>query len=133
MAAGLSAIEVWVTVPIATKAVTVTTNNDKTGYSGVVTDKTGFSLTAGSYAITGTCQRGTINVDNTEASDTLAISSVTTAKTLMSRTGANCNNTDAVTGGNGQTVLTSSTVVTGSRDTSTSNRITFAVEVAPFV
>lgn len=65
---GAAAIQVWTQVPVASRTVNVN-------------DKTGFSLTAGSYVVTGTVQAGTITHASLSGSATATISSVTEAKT----------------------------------------------------
>lgn len=100
-----------------TAAVTVGTNNDKTGYSlasavtvGTNNDKTGYALTAGSYSVrASSSQRGTITVDNT--SQTASISSVTTTRATEGHLGGSLN----ANGGHVYITLTSATVVTATQ------------------
>jgi hypothetical protein len=70
MSRELNPMQVWSQVPLANRTITVS-------------DKTGFSLTAGSYAIhASNNQRGIINISDTISFNTAAISAVTLARAL---------------------------------------------------
>lgn len=117
-------LAVWQQIPVANRTVNVN-------------DKTGFSLTAGSYAVTGTVQRGTILLDNA-TSNTATISAVTTTKTLCTHAGATtqADETDATWPEATWTLvtLTNTTTVTLSRNTNIATMdTTGGYEVVPYV
>ena len=116
----LNALAVWQQIPVANRTVEVNT-------------KTGFSLTAGSYVVTGTVVRGTIAIANA-ATNTAAISAVTLAKTQCAHSGQHSN----IGGGDASIFeimveLTSTTVVTATRDSVAATASTVAYEVCPLV
>lgn len=72
------ATAVWDLVGVGNRTVTVTTNNDKTGYS----------LTAGSYAVlASSVQRGTITITSPNSAQTASVSTVTTTRTRCANLG----------------------------------------------
>ena len=82
MKSGISANQLWTQQPVANRLVEV---NTKTGFTAAVSDKTGFSLTAGSYSVLESAtQRGTVSlVDGTTdmtATATIASVSLTQSK-----------------------------------------------------
>lgn len=108
-------LAVWQQIPVANRTVEVNT-------------KTGFSLTAGSYSIHATSnQRGTILVD-AATSNTAAISSVTTTRSLAMWEGAGPA-TDTFTGGFTRITLTNATTVTATtRSAASDTTVAYQVE-----
>jgi hypothetical protein len=99
----LNSNAIWTQTPLANRTITVS-------------DKTGFSLTAGSYSVrASSCQRAVITQVNTESSVTATVSSVTTTRALLS----NCSEVGDQTGNSSAVLiisaLTSATVVTSTR------------------
>jgi hypothetical protein len=81
-----------------------------------VNTKTGFSLTAGSYSVhASNNQRGTI-VISSGTSNTAALSSVTTSRTMLHHAGQSYNNTTGIDSSIGRLTLTSSILATATRD-----------------
>lgn len=125
MHGGLQAISVWTQVPVASRTVEVNT-------------KTGFSLTAGSYVVTGTVARGTMTIANLGSSITATISAVTLAKTDIHQTGLG----DGASGSDTVNIafrarfatleLTNTTTLTATR-TGTDNTLNIIYQVVPFV
>ena len=66
--------QLWTQVPVASRTVEV---NTKTGFTAAVSDKTGFSLTAGSYSVLETSiQQGYTNMGSTETNTNTTITSM---------------------------------------------------------
>ena len=108
MSRELNPMQVWSQVPLANRTITVS-------------DKTGFSLTAGSYSVrASSTQRGTILISNPSTSNTAAVSSVTTTRATETFSGVM--NDDNGVGATPMAqdyltriALTSATVVTATR------------------
>lgn len=99
------AYAVWNQIPVASRTVSVTTNNDKTGYS----------LTAGSYSIrASSTQSGTITISG--GTGTSSPSSVTTTRAVLDHLGTDTGASDS-TRLLGRVSLTGSTTVTGTANT----------------
>lgn len=103
-------LAVWQQIPVANRTVVAST----------VSDKTGYTLTAGSYSIrASSMQRG--QVDNTGAgTNTATISSVTTTRAVEGLCGGSSNN-DIVSRSLVRLTLTNATTVTVVKGTSTDN------------
>lgn len=97
----------WSQVPLANRTVTITTNNDKTGYS----------LTAGSYSVrASSTQRGLIlETAGGVGFNTATISPVTTTRAMETHNGAHVTATLTYSGF-GRIDLTNSTTVTLTRE-----------------
>ena len=109
----------------------VVRNLDKTGYTAsTVSDKTGYSLTAGSYVVrASSSQRGVVNLPTDTGSANLTISSVTTTRASQAGT---TRGSDA--GGDAgrimcTTQITSATTVQAVRNVATSAAADAASEV----
>ena len=106
---GSSALQVWTQVPVANRTVEVNT-------------KTGFSLTAGSYAVlASSTQHGQVSSAATSA--TATISSVTTTRATEQKNGNRTNDTSIVESDTNLT-LTNGTTITVGKTNSTGNPVT---------
>ena len=111
MSRGFNPFVVWTQVPVASRLVEVNT-------------KTGFSLTAGSYVVTGAVQAGTITGVSLTATATATISAITEAKTGLYHLGDSWPaGTDATTAtfnslgaSKNRIVLTNTTTITATRN-----------------
>jgi hypothetical protein len=113
------ALAVWNLIGLAQRAVTVTTNNDKTGYTvSTVSDKTGYALTAGSYSRHPTnTQRTVVAFSGATASHTLSAVTMARAQSCWRGIGINVVDGTSVFGDpHAAVVLTSTTNVTATRD-----------------
>ena len=103
--------------------VTVTTNNDKTGYALTTQDwnvgKTGYALTAGSYSVrASSMQRGLITNADAANNGTATISSVTTTRAQEILLGSISDGVNEV-GILSRMTLTNSTTITATKGDST--------------
>ena len=107
-------------IALSSGAVTVGTNNDKTGYS----------LTAGSYVLhASNNQRASITITSPATSNTAIISSVTTTRARLAYLGDFTNATTTGNDENTNVVLTNATTVTATRNGTGGNTTTsFEVE-----
>lgn len=129
---------VWNYLTVASRTVTVTTNNDKTGYTAsTVSDKTGYSLTAGSYSIrASSVQRGTINISagTSQPTNTLTISAVTTTRAPEAYAGVTCSAGSAASlDFMAYLQLTSTTAVTATRSVSSATQTIVGVVVPEYL
>ena len=93
-----------------------------------LTDKSGFSLTAGSYSVRASSnQRGTVTITDTNSSNTATITSVTTTRAKLMHAGHNAG-TSVSTDNETYVVLTNGTIVTVNRG-GTVGAVTTAFEV----
>jgi len=94
-------------------------------YVGANNDKTGYSLTAGSYSVrASSSQRAAFTISDTTSSQTSAVSSVTTTRAFLGWTGGSYNTTatdpqDYM----GRITLTNATTVTGTRNDVSGNLV----------
>ena len=116
------AIAVWNLVAVASRTVTVTTNNDKAGYS----------LTAGSYSIrVQNTQRAVITISEGTSSNTATITSVTMGRAILVHLGESLNGSGVDTvielaNSLARQALTAATTVTATRGAATTGTDTYA-------
>jgi len=121
MSRQLNPSQVWSQVPVASRTVEVNT-------------KTGFSLTAASYAITGSVQRGTLTIASSGSTVTATISSVTITKSMLGWTGTRIASTTFAPRDDSTTLtLTNSTTVTADRNGNGAVTVASEYQVVPFV
>ena len=110
--------QLWTQVPVASRTVEV---NTKTGFTAAVSDKTGFSLTAGSYTVrASSCQRALAYMTSV-ASYAFTISAVTMTRTHVAYGGSAPPAGATDWSWDARCYLTSTTVVTCDRISSSSH------------
>ena len=103
-------LAVWQQIPLANRTVVAST----------VSDKTGYTLTAGSYSVRASAVQTAILAVTGASSNTSAISSVTTTRTVLGFLGFLADSTSgnfAVS--SPRITLTNATTVTGNKETAT--------------
>ena len=112
MSRGITAVQVWTQIPVASRTVEVNT-------------KTGFSLTAGSYSVRASSTQGGVVTDTAAASGTATISSVTTTRARVGYNGAQLTGTPSTADVfSNRLELTNATTVTTNRTTGTGTATT---------
>lgn len=119
MSRQLNPSQVWSQVPVASRTVTVS-------------DKTGFSLTAGSYSVRpSSSQQGTGSISNGATSGSASISTVTLARASYSCGLMYAALSPTVGNSMARTYLSATTTISADRQ-STSENLSFGYSVAEF-
>lgn len=94
-----------------------------------ITDKAGFSLTAGSYALHATSNQRAVITVNSAVSNTAAISTVTVTRTSLDYLGQKTHATSGLDTASVYLTLTSSIVVTATSDGVGTNTVVASFEI----